>query len=192
MASRPRITSRISWTPELIEEKILKVSHELGGFMPTVKQLHLRNMNDLSCAIARHGGFFHWREKLNLLAQKSETETGRKTEALAHQLFLKHGYEVVKQSTRHKFDFLVNGYKVDIKSGRYSNQSNGHVFITRNLPPVSAGCDFFVLVKLYDDESPKAWFVIPEEIARVHSITLCNTGKYNSYENRFDLLARHS
>jgi len=91
-----------------------------------------------------------------------------------------------KKRFQSKFDFLVNGHKVDVKS---SNQRRSNIkckvlrwaFCSKKQESVA---DFFVLIG-YENDAPAHIWLIPGEISRMYttiSISAGKKGKWWDYE----------
>lgn len=174
----------------MVEQRIRQfVAETKTPYMPAAKVLRIHGLNPLSCAIPRHGGYDFWRKKLGLAEKPSETATGRKAEFAAVKVLRSMGFSVVQQSFKSKYDLLVNGrHKLDVKGSKVYRNISGYVFIVRNKPDNLAGCDYFMVAKLDNNGKPIAWYVIPEERARLHTMTMTATDRYAEFHNRFDLL----
>jgi hypothetical protein len=179
---------RTQWTSDMVEQQLKQfVAEKKAIYMPAAKVLRAHGLNALSCAIPRNGGYDFWRQKLGLAEKPSETATGRMVEAAAIKILRSTGFSVEQQAFKSKFDLLVNErHKVDVKGSRLYKY--GYVFIARNKPDNLAGCDYFMMAKLDNKNNPIAWYVIPEEHARLHTLTMTATERYEEFRDRFDLL----
>lgn len=161
--------------------------------MPSSEQVKQVTQNDsLHNAICRHGSYRGWAKKLNVKTKSSDTNKGNDFEDVIEDKLNKLGFEVAKTSTKHPYDLLVNGTtKVDVKVGSsylLRGESRVVTFATNKKQPT---CDFYICVRLDEEEQIEKIHVIPSHEAKVVSICMGENSKYDVYLDRYDLLKRH-
>src|SRR5690606_3116975 len=157
------------------------------GRMPSGPELHAAGRADLAAQIARRGGFKRWAERLGLAQKGTETHWAHRWEESEARFFRSLGADVERMSTRHPFDMLVNGHRVDVKASRwheYAGRVRGYTFAGLKR---GAHADFFDAVCIKDGVVA-ARFVVPAESARVMTLHLspCDLeggGKYGRFLN---------
>lgn len=173
------------WTEDAILSEVRAVASKTGR-MPTANELKGLGLNALACAISRGPGFRAVSLKLGLAQKGTETHFGQRWERVVVAFYAAHGAEVERMSTRHPFDVLVNGHRVDVKAARPS-AGGGFVFAGMKR---GEHCDFFHAVCVRNDNTALAHFVIPAEEARIHTLTLspltlAGEGKYARFRDAF-------
>lgn len=192
--TKRRLGSIKYWTDERIEQAILEVMRSLQiKHMPSSEQVKQVTQNDsLHNAICRHGSYRGWAKKLNVKTKSSDTNKGNDFEDVIEDKLNKLGFEVAKTSTKHPYDLLVNGTtKVDVKVGSsylLRGESRVVTFATNKKQPT---CDFYICVRLDEEEQIEKIHVIPSHEAKVVSICMGENSKYDVYLDRYDLLKRH-
>jgi hypothetical protein len=176
---------------------VLRISEELllfaekYGRMPSVSELHENGRNDLACAISRNGGFRSWAERLGLGLKGTETHRALAIEDEEQVRLERLGFRVYRQTTKAPFDLLVNGQRVDVKSGRpsiYGKDKNKYVGWVFNLIKVPPTCDFYLLVCQSRDGAVERRYVVPASEAQITTITITPSGKYERYRDADHLL----
>lgn len=182
------------WTDEKIERAILDVVRSLKiNHMPSSSQVKQVTKNEsLHMAICKYGSYKGWAKRLNLERKKSETTKGNDYEELIASELSKLGFEVIQTSTKHPYDLLVNGTtKIDVKVGNsylIHGVSRVVTFATNKKQPT---CDFYICVRLDEQEEIEKIHVIPSHEAQVTTICMGEKSKYDKYINRYDLIRRH-
>lgn len=160
--------------------------------MPSASELRAIGRNDLACAISKRGGFRLWAETLDLALKGTETHRGLEAEDVEIEFLKSKGFQVKRQTTRAPFDLLVNGWRIDVKSGKPSVYGNsktkvyvGWIF---RLAKVPATCDFYLLVCQDKSGSIERRYLIPAGAARITMLTITPCGKYEGFRDAFDQL----
>lgn len=157
--------NREVWSDAKIASELSRIA---DGVMPTSSDLREMGLNALSCAIARGHGFHWWATRLGLARKGTETHMAQRWERHEARFFASLGCTVEEQSTRHPFDLLVNGWRVDVKVSRFHDYSNSWVFAGIKK---GAHADFFDLLCLEGDVI-RARYMVPARAAQVHTISL--------------------
>lgn len=181
------------WDDNLIEKEIIKVMKTLCiDRMPSSDELHSIKRMDLQNAIARNGGFRHWSERLKVETKDSETSKGLTYETFIANELKKKGYDVSVMSSGHPYDLLINkNVKIDVKAGteHYHFGSKYHTFRPSS---EHSTCDIYVCVALSYNENVENIFVIPSKFAKVRTINIGNSSKYNAFISRWDYIEKYS
>ena len=111
---------RHAWSDREVERRLLPHVKKLGR-MPTAPELvEVDGDNKLSVAITRYGGYRHWGRVLDVPMKDSTTSRGQDWEDHEEAFFLSLDWIVERQTTKAKFDLLVNGHRVDVKAAKWS------------------------------------------------------------------------
>jgi hypothetical protein len=184
------------WTDDLIETEIKNVMKALNiNRMPSSVEIErIAQNNKLTNAIARHGGFNFWSEKLNLKQSKCETRLGQFGEYYIKELLESKGYIVEKMGIKHPYDLLVNeNVKIDVKTSKiYKPTNESWSSYSFNLEKEKPTCDIYVFTCLANEKEVNKILVIPSKF--LHQTQLCiSTGKtkYDMYKNRWDYIEQY-
>lgn len=171
---------RRRWSTEDIHSELLAVARDLGR-MPSTLDLSVRGRNDLSCQISKRGGFRAWAKLIGFEQQDSESKLGAAGEDNAIDLLRSLGFEVERQTARAPFDLLVNGVRVDVKTGRlfdsYGTSNPGVRAFIFALNKVPATCDLYLLNCVTGDGSVLDRYFIPASEAKVRTISIMASGR---------------
>lgn len=190
-------THGISWTDELIEEKIFEVINELQlDHFPTHSEIiSVLGNRGLAAKISKHKGTVYWAEKLGLPLKYSETSFGNKHEVIAiSDIFENTGLHSVQTSSGHPYDLLTdNSVKIDVKvSKKFTNNCNVQAY-SFNLEKREPTCDLFILYCLNDDETYDKVLVIPScSLLGQTQIGVGEKSKWDFYNNRWDYIKQYS
>lgn len=168
----------MTWDSERIASRLLPLSQAMGR-MPSVSELQRQGEGDLANAIARGGGFAYWSRQIGAPLKDSSTKTGQAWELFVLGFLLGKGVEVARQTTKAKFDLLVNGVeRVNVKSAHYNayGSSKGHFF---GIGKTHENCDWFALVRISENPKPILW--VPSQEAKQQTISLTETHRFNSF-----------
>lgn len=187
---------RTFWDDDLISRKLLESAKSLGR-MPSANELKASGMNDLACAIPRHGGYSFWAQKLGLHNKGAETHRGQAVETHALECLLSYGFSVERQTTRAPFDLLVNGtVRINVKSAKYGEYKNKHTggvtkgFVFGINGKACSNCDLYLLCGV-DDGNAVLWkYYVPACFAQVQMITITPSGKYSDFKENIDVLRK--
>jgi hypothetical protein len=172
------------WTDEDVERELRHIV-ATTGMVPTAQRLGAAGRQDLSNQIGRRGGFAHWRNKIGLPENDSESAMGHRWETHVAELLEATGHAAERQTARAPFDILVDDcVRVNVKSAHWGaygrdNYCKGHFF---GIGKTWASCDVFALVAVTDDEPPRVMWV-PWHEARQQTITLTKSHRFNGYTN---------
>ncbi len=178
----------ISWTNELIEEKLMVVAKLYSPMrMPTRSEIKNYYGNDaLTNKISKTGGFSYWAKKLGLEQKHSETSIGIKGEERVAEILLNYGFEVEKTSTKHPYDLLIDGcVKVDVKTANtsYIRGSSIHAY---RIAKKQHTCDFYVF---YENDTGKAYVVPAHKCKGQIQVEIGNNSrKYEEYLYAYRLI----
>lgn len=177
------------WDDEKIKNGIKEVMGKLNIItMPTSVDINKANGNSaLSNAIARHGGFEGWANKLGLEQSNCETRLGLKGEYFIKETLESKGYEVEKMSVKHPYDLLVNNcIKVDVKTAKkYISMCNSEYY-TFNLEKKNPTCDIYILVCLNNNEDVTEIYIIPSIKLNQTQIAIGKETKYACYKDKWE------
>lgn len=149
--------------------------------------------NKLTNAIARHGGYNFWSEKLHLSQSKCETRLGETGEYYIKNLLESKDYKVDKMGVKHPYDLLINdNIKIDVKTSKiYSPIQEKWSSYSFNLEKSNPTCDIYVFVCL-DGEKVVKTLVIPSKF--LHQTQLCistKKTKYDMYIDKWDYIDQY-
>lgn len=186
-------THGTKWNDEKIKDGIMEVMKKLNIItMPTSVDINKSNGNSaLSNAIARHGGFEEWANKLGLAQSNCETRLGLKGEYCIKETLESKGYEVGKMSVKHPYDLFVNScIKVDVKTAKkYISMCNSEYY-TFNLEKKNPTCDIYILVCLTNNEEVAEIYIIPSVKLNQTQIAIGKETKYECYKDRWDYIEK--
>jgi len=182
----------VKYDDNMIERKIFEVMKSLDiKRMPTSSEIEMI-MGDTSLTnkISRSGGFKYWANKLLLEIKSSETEFGNKWELEIKSMLESMGYNVLKMTTKHAYDLLVNSnIKIDIKSSKCYNNgtSKYHSF---NLGKIYHNCDIFICVGLDDDDRVEKLLIIPSTyLMGIKQLSIGSESKYDKFNEAYAYLS---
>ncbi|MCM3180222.1 hypothetical protein [Cytobacillus horneckiae] len=181
----------IKWNDELIKSELKKCISSLQiDRMPTAPELISLGRNDLHCKISRTKRYSGWAKELGLEMKSSETTKGNMYEfhvlEKIKQIFT--DLSVMKMSTKHPYDLLVNDcVKVDVKVGKAHNHfgARAHTF---GISKKYATCDIYVCVSLDEHNLIENFFIIPAASLQLTTLNIATDSKYNKYKDRWDIL----
>lgn len=161
-------------TEETIDDAVLALV--VDGVMPTAPRLVREGHQSLANAVSRYGGFRSRARRLGLRLAGSETHRAHDWEEREHATALRLGLTSERQTSRAPFDILIQGVRVDVKSGAYSEYKNthsggdckGYVFAGLKMGRDAEAFDLLCV----DGDSLRARFLVPAESARVSTITI--------------------
>jgi len=162
-----------SWSDELIEFELRWQAKTLGR-MPTANELRRIGRMDLAMAVSRSGGFRSWAGRIGVELKGTETHRGNSVEDAMVGHLEKLGFRVDRQSTRAPFDLLVDGVKVDVKSGSQTGPSGAHTFGSMKIP---ATCDLYLACFVDGIGRIFSRYFIPASEARVVTLSIRPFGK---------------
>jgi hypothetical protein len=182
------------WTAEKIAAQLTPLAKAMNR-MPSMPELTRAGHGRLANAITRSGGSMAWAKTIGMPLKESETRRGQAIEAAIADELRSLGFSVERQSTRAPFDLLVDGVRVDVKSGKYGEYKHkngtlvrGHVFALNKVP---ATCDLYLLVGVDGENRPLWRYYIPASEAQVRTITITPTGKrYAAFKDDIAHLTR--
>ncbi len=161
------------WTEERIEAELTPVCESLGR-MPSANELRRFGLNALACAVSRNGGYRSWSDRLGYDRKGAETHWAQEWERHEATFYRSLGAHVERMTTRHAFDLMVNGWRVDVKvshyhdyRGRNASQQRGYTFAGLKQ---GVCCDFFHLVCCSEGDEPVARLVVPSSEAECSSM----------------------
>lgn len=175
---------RTSWTDELIESELRKVSSSLAHF-PSASQLRQINRNDLASIITKRGGFHLWASKLGMNRAHSDSDTGWDGE----KMFVEQCHQVGIPGSRvdgikSPFDILLDGcLRVDVKSARYAEYGacRGWFYRIAKIPQA----DLILLLQL----DTGAFYGLPWFLCTTTNITVSRDGgMYADFANNWSLI----
>ena len=183
------------WGEKRIKFEILKCVNVLGiNRMPTASEITSIGRNDLHCAISKsESKYSGWADKLNLELKDSETNLGQKFEKEVMELVGGLGHAVIRMSTKHPYDLLVeNSVKVDVKvANPYLLRGESRVHTIR-LAEVNPTCDIYICVLLDEERIAERVLVIPSHHVRKTMLNIGRKSKYNVYDGRFDYIEEYA
>ncbi len=184
-------THGIRWNDETIEKEILKVKDSIGiDRMPSSNEIiSVTNSNGLNNAIARHGGYLYWANKLGLSQSRCETRTGFIGELTIKEILENKGYEVKKMPCKHPYDLLVNGnIKIDVKAANVYNSPEGWSSYSFRIAKDNPTCDIYVLIC----NDSKKIMVIPSKFLKQTNVCItAQSSKYDSFVDRWDYIKQY-
>ena len=176
------------WSDELVESELRPIGRKMGR-MPSSTELRDMGRNSLACAISRSGGYYRWSQRLGLEQKGTETHWAQKWERHEVEFFSALGFGVQRQSTKSKFDLLVQGQRVDVKAARWTPFRKGGKFGSFVFAGLKwgAGCDVFDLLCI-EGEAVKHRYLIPADKARVTTLSISrrslgDDGKYSAFRD---------
>ena len=181
-----------TWSKKKVLEQLEPIIEQLGR-MPTRNELLDMNLEKLSNAVTRTGGFETWRTLLGVRAKKSTTTRGRLIESKLSLWLLRKGFNVERMPYKHPFDLLVNGWAVDVKSTTmYRTVEYTDVYNFTLGSKEQHNCDFYFLCCLDDENEIIRRYVIPAEECPLSGVNiqadLRADSKYNKYLEAYNLL----
>ncbi|MEK5070740.1 hypothetical protein [Sporosarcina sp. FSL K6-1508] len=184
---------RTIWSNELVRSELLKSIKILGiKRMPSAEELKSIGRNDLHCKISRTKKYSGWADNLGLELKSSETNLGQEFEKEVSRLIDNLGFDVVRMSTKHPYDILIeNSVKVDVKVANpylLRGQSRVHTF---NLSKVNPTCDIYICVLLDEEGDDERILVIPSHHVRKPMLNMGRNSKYNVYNGKFDYIRQY-
>lgn len=186
-------THGTKWNDEKIKDGIMEVMKKLNIItMPTSVDINKANGNSaLSNAIARHGGFEEWANKLGLAQSNCETRLGLKGEYFIKEVLERKGYEVEKMSVKHPYDLLINkSIKVDVKTAKKYISICNSEYYAFSLEKKNPTCDIYILVCLNKDEDVSEIYVIPSVKLNQTQVAIGKETKYECFKDRWDYIEK--
>ena len=186
-------THGTKWNDEKIKDGIMEVMKKLNIItMPTSVDINKANGNSaLSNAIARHGGFEEWANKLGLAQSNCETRLGLKGEYFIKEVLERKGYEVEKMSVKHPYDLLINkSIKVDVKTAKKYISICNSEYYAFNLEKKNPTCDIYILVCLNKDGDVSEIYVIPSVKLNQTQVAIGKETKYECFKDRWDYIEK--
>lgn len=183
------------WTEEKIKEGIFEVmSIAEIDTMPTNNLIiETTKSHCLSMAIQRNGGYSYWANKLGLKMTNCETRFGKSFEEKCIKDLCSFGYQCEQMTTRYPYDILTDFVKIDVKSGRLYNGTNGGYY-TFNLEKSYPTCDIYVVYCVNDCMEIEKTYIIPAIV--LQGKTQLSLGKekskYDIYIDRWDIIQRYN
>lgn len=159
--------------------------------MPTANELTAIGENSLACVIGRTGGYRLWAARLGLPLKNTETHRGNRIEDVVADFLKGAGFEVERQTTKAPFDLLVDGVRVDVKSGSATGACGAHTFGSMKVP---ATCDMYIACLVDGRNHVLSMYFIPAECARVRTLSITVKGKckYDRFKGAVDELRKMS
>ncbi len=139
--------------------------------MPTNSQMVRAGKGREASVLAKRGGFDAWASRLGLLLSRHDSRTGWAAEERVATMALRVGCSVTPAPrVKHPWDLLINGHRIDVKSGQYAEYGvcKGWFFQIRKIVPT---CDFYVLTCLVGDECERL-YIIPAMRLQQTSVTI--------------------
>lgn len=184
------------WNYNTIESELRSMIAAMNiNRMPSASEMKSFSGNHcLLDAIAKHGGFRYWSEKINMNMKSSDSLHGWIYEDMVQSDLESRGYTIERMKTRYPYDLLVNGsVKVDVKGSKKYMGVTGN-FYSFNLEKNCATCDIFILCLIGSKDDIEKILIIPA--ASVQHNTQISVGeitsKYMKYVDRFDILDKYS
>lgn len=186
--------TRTMWTDELVRSELLKSIKVLDlKRMPSAEELKSIGRNDLHCKISRTKKYSGWADELGLKLKGSETNLGQEFEKEVSELVDGMGHEVIRMSTKHPYDLLIeDSVKVDVKvANPYLLRGESRVHTIR-LAKVNPTCDIYICVLLDEERKAERVLVIPSHHVRKTMLNIGRKSKYNVYDGRFDYINEYA
>lgn len=182
----------IQWNDELIEREIINVKNILGiDRMPTSAEIsRIMNNYSLTNAIARHGGYKFWANKLNLNQSECETRIGYEYEIKIKEILESKGYKVEKMTSNHPYDLLVNkNIKVDVKASNKYKSNKGWCSYSFGLGKRNPTCDIYVIICIQDNKV----LIVPSKYLKQSQLCITDKeSKYDIYKDRWDYFDKYN
>lgn len=182
-------------TEEDVKKDILLLTEELRvDRMPVTSEVIDSSFgNPLHNCIIRLGGYRYFAELMNLPIKHSETKLGQDYEYVIIDILRGMGHSVIKMTTGHPFDVLVNNaVKIDIKVANHRTDNRGSKIHTFGINKRHGSCDIYITATLTDSGEIDRILVIPSHHLRVVTLCIGENSKYNKYDRRFDYIDKYS
>ena len=186
--------SKSKYSEDDVRREILKIKTALNiRHMPSrTEMLMVTGNTKLINVVMKTGGFRFWAEKMGLDIKGSATEMGYRFEEEAKARLQRLGHEAELTPVKFPYDILVDGVtKIDVKAGNkyISTDSSWYTF---NLEAKYPKADFLI-VYCIDKGDIKHTYIIPAHIMLGKSqLSMGENTMYKQYEDRWDLISRHT
>lgn len=168
------------WTDDDVRKELRAIANSTN-VMPTANELRCAGRNDLAMQISRRGGFVHWAKQLGLATRNSQTSMGQRWEDHVCSLLKQHGHSVERQTTKARFDILVDDrVRVNVKSAHWNTYGACKGFFF-GIGDTWASCDLFALVPIESDDRLPRVLWVPWHEARQQTIALSRSHRLNAF-----------
>ena len=186
--------TRISWTPQKIEDAIREVIDHKGiDYFPSHSEIvEYYGNRALAVAISKHGGTRFWASKMGIDVKECESKFGNDAEIIAmDEIEANTGLIAEYTNARYPYDLLVDkSVKVDVKASKLYRKGQHNFACTFNLEKKKQTCDIFILYCYDSDYSIYKRLIIPAvTLSGQTQIGVSQQSKWNIYVDRWDIIS---
>jgi hypothetical protein len=185
--------SKENFIKESIKTTMIKLNLNRMPSFNEIKETH-ENSEKILNLIRRNGGYRRWAEELDLELKDCDTKLGTDFEFIIMNSLIEKGFKTDKMPFKFPYDLLINDVtKVDIKTANlFFDKNRNRSMYKYTINKEYHTCDFYIFVALKDDNSILKTLVIPSHIINSQNVSIGIKSKYDIYDNKFELLNKHS